>query len=75
MSAYFAPLISLPVVIDDSGEYITRAGDRVHIERASPRNDFGCVGYYAACGTQDCWHRSGRLSASSESGNDIVRRA
>lgn len=75
MSAYFAPLVSLPVVIDDSGEYITRSGERVYIERASSRHDFGCVGHYADCGTSERWHKSGRILAASETPNDIVRRA
>lgn len=75
MSAYFVPLLSCPVVIDELGEYITRSGERVYIERVSSRHDFGCTGYYADCSTPERWHKSGRISAGSETSNDVVRRA
>lgn len=75
MSAYFVPLISLEVVIDGIGEYLTRGGDRVRVDGASTRNDFECTGYYVSCGTREGWHRSGRTHATSETRNDIVKRA
>ncbi|MEX6780467.1 hypothetical protein [Pseudomonas aeruginosa] len=74
-SAYFASFILLDVIIDGPGEYLTRGGERVTIDQASTRHDFGCSGRYSGCNTQDHWHKSGRLSASSQSKNDIVARA
>jgi hypothetical protein len=74
-SAYFASLVLLEVIIDAPGEYLTRSGEQVTIEKASSRHDFGCIGRYAGCGTQDRWHKSGRLFAGQLSGNDIVSRA
>lgn len=75
MSAYFVPLITLPVTIDEPGEYLTRGGDRVTIDRASTRHDYGCVGSYVKCGTADKWHKSGRILATSETPNDLVSKA
>ena len=75
MSIYFIPLFTLPVIINEPGEYITRGGDRVTIDRASTRHDFGCVGSYVACGTAEKWHLSGRILATSETRNDVVRKA
>lgn len=74
-SAYFASFVLLEVIIDAPGEYLTRCGERVTIERESNRHDFGCIGHYAACGTPDRWHKSGRLYAGQQSPNDIVSRA
>lgn len=75
MSAYFAPLVILPVVITAPGEYVTRDGERVTISKASSLHDFGCTGTYAPSGETDHWHRSGRMFAGRESRNDIVRAA
>ncbi len=75
MSVYFIPLFSLPVIINEPGEYLTRGGDRVTIDRASTRHEFGCVGSYVACGTAEKWHMSGRILATSQTQNDIVRKA
>ena len=75
MSVYFIPLFTLPDIIDAPGEYLTRGGDRVMIDRASTRHDYGCVGSYVACGTADKWHKSGRILATSETRNDIVQKA
>lgn len=75
MSVYFIPLFTLPDIIDAPGEYLTRGGDRVMIDRASTRHDYGCVGSYAACGTADKWHKSGRILATSETRNDVVGKA
>lgn len=75
MSAYFAALVTLPVVINDTGEYITRSGERVSVHRASAHHDFGCSGEYLACGTAERWHKSGRINATSQTNNDIVRQA
>lgn len=73
MSEYFVPLVSLPLVIDGAGEYLTRGGDQVTIKRASTRHDFECTGDYVECGTADHWHKSGRILATTETRNDIVR--
>lgn len=72
-SAYFASLVLRPVIITAPGEYITRAGERVRIEKITTQywHNFGCVGYYAD-GTVDFWHKSGRIFAGRLSGNDIV---
>jgi hypothetical protein len=70
-SAYFASLVALPTIIDQPGEYLTRAGEVVRIGDVSAAHDFGCIGTYH-CGPEDHWHRSGRLYASSLSRNDIV---
>lgn len=75
MSAYFAAFVNLPVVIDEPGEYITRCGETVTIRKASSRHDFGCNGTYDNCGTDESWHKSGRLQATRESNNDIVAKA
>lgn len=71
MSAYFAPLVLLPTVIKAPGQYLTRAGDLVTIDRTSQRHDFGCVGRYAD-GIGEQWHRSGRIYASTATANDII---
>ncbi|SED37738.1 hypothetical protein SAMN05216178_7001 [Pseudomonas saponiphila] len=75
MSAYFAAFVNLPVVVDEPGDYVTRCGETVTVSKASSRHDFGCVGTYANCGTEDRWHKSGRLQAGRESNNDIVSKA
>jgi hypothetical protein len=75
MSVYFIPLFTLPDIIDAPGEYLTRGGDRVMIDRASTRHDYGCVGSYVACGTAEKWHKSGRILATSETRNDVVGKA
>lgn len=75
MSAYFASFVNLPVVVDEPGDYVTRCGETVTVSKASSRHDFGCVGTYANCGTEDRWHKSGRLQAGRESNNDIVSKA
>jgi hypothetical protein len=71
-SAYFAPLVNLPVIINGPGRYITRGGELVKVEVASWRNDFGCTGSYLNM-VPEKWHRSGRIFAGMESKNDIVR--
>ncbi|QIG65745.1 hypothetical protein phiOC_p080 [Ochrobactrum phage vB_OspM_OC] len=73
--AYFLPLVSLPVVIDESGEYVTRCGDVVTVTIVSTKHDMGCHGFYNAGGVSESWHKSGRLYAGTESFNDIVRKA
>jgi len=73
-AAYFAPLVTLPVLIDAPGDYLTRSGERVTIRRPSWRNEFGCIGQYAN-GTAESWHRSGRLFAGQQSDNDITAKA
>lgn len=72
--SYFAPLVNLPVLITTPGDYRTRSGELVSIETVSERHDFRCTGRYVS-GPVDCWHKSGRLLATSETANDIVQAA
>jgi hypothetical protein len=72
--AYFAPLVTLPIIIDGPRSYITRCGDVVSITASSAKNDFGCIGAYQD-GVKERWHRSGRINASRETSNDVIRRA
>ena len=72
-SAYFAPLVTRPVIITEPGTYITRCGERVTIETVSTRHDFGCRGVYSN-GIVERWHKSGRIFAGVETQNDIIRR-
>lgn len=74
MSIYFIPLFSLPTIIEGPGDYLTRGGERVTIERTSARHDLNCVGHYTECGTAERWHKTGRIMATSETRNDIVKR-
>lgn len=71
-SAYFAPLVLASIVIVTPGEYVTRCGETVNVTAASTRHDHGCVGQYPN-GVREAWHRSGRIFASMETQNDIVR--
>lgn len=73
-SAYFAPLVTKPIVITQPGQYITRGGETVTVTAASWRHDFGCVGTYSD-GVAERWHRSGRILATRETRNDIVKEA
>lgn len=74
--AYFAPLVTLPVIITEPGDYITRDGDTVTVTHVSTAHSFHCVGRYGAGrGPTECWHKSGRLYAHNETQNDIVRKA
>lgn len=70
-SAYFAPLVTKPVLIAAPGQYVTRCGEAVTIVKASSKHDFGCVGSYEN-GTPERWHKSGRIFAGIETENDIV---
>ncbi len=71
---YFAPLVLLPVIITKPGFYQTRGGEKVRITKVSERHDFHCFGYYTnSCADTDCWHKSGRIFATSETANDIVK--
>jgi len=74
-SPYFVPLISLPDIITESADYLTRAGEVVVIGEISKRHEFACVGHYRDQNKSDFWHKSGRLYAGVESQNDIVGRA
>lgn len=71
---YFLPLLTLPTILTGPGCYITRRGDTVTVEVASSRNDFRCWGQYAS-GVAEGWHRTGRILATSETANDIIRAA
>lgn len=74
-SAYFAPLVTLPVVIAEAGDYVTRIGQRVTVEHVSTKHDFGCTGYYHdADWTREKWHKSGRIFATCVSHCDVVGR-
>lgn len=75
--AYFLPLVSLPVIIDEPGKYVTRCGDVVTINIVSVKHDFGCYGSYGVGdnGAGESWHKSGRLFATSKSLYDIVGKA
>lgn len=73
-SAYFAPLVVLPVIVAEPGNYVTRCGETVSVSAVSWRNDFGCTGLYSN-GVRERWHRSGRIFAGQETANDIVRPA
>jgi hypothetical protein len=70
-SAYFAPLVTLPVIIDTPGSYRTRCGDVVTIDVVTMSHAFHCRGVYPNGRLED-WHRSGRLYAGVESDNDVV---
>jgi len=70
-STHFAGLVTLPVVVDAPGLYLTRIGEQVRVDRASNRHDFACLGEYQ-CGTLERWHKSGRLFVGLECNNDIV---
>jgi hypothetical protein len=73
-ASYFAPLVTKPAIITSPGDYVTRGGEIVTIKQVSKRHDFGCCGAYAS-GAAERWHKSGRIMATSETGNDILRRA
>lgn len=74
MSAYYVPLISLPDLVIAPADYLTRGGDLVTIVKVSSKHDHECAGFYTASGTTERWHKSGRILASSETRNDIIRR-
>ena len=67
----FASLVTLPVVIDAPGAYLTRGGERVEIFHVVSRHAFACRGRYS-CGVNDQWHPSGRLYFGTLSNNDVV---
>lgn len=73
-TGYFAPLVTLPVIITEPGAYFTRYGEKVSITSVSNRHDFGCYGHYPD-GTHERWHKSGRIFAGSLSENDILSKA
>lgn len=76
ISAYFASMVAMPVIVVGPGRYVTRCGDIVTITEASDSHDFGCVGsyLYQASGrsSDDYWHKSGRLYGGMESASDII---
>lgn len=74
MTTYFIPLFSLPAIVVEPGHYLTRAGESVQVERISSRHDFNCIGRYSSSGTAERWHKTGRIMATSETVNDIVKR-
>lgn len=70
-AGWWMSLVTLPVVIDSPGDYVTRCGELVLIDLVSTKHNFGCVGIYAS-GQTDRWHKSGRLYFDVLSDNDIV---
>jgi len=70
-SAYFASLVTKPIIVTGPGQYRTRCGQIVTVDRATMRHEFGCTGSYPN-GTREAWHRSGRVLATSETINDII---
>ena len=70
-SLYFIPLFSKQTIVSNPGEYLTRSGEVVTISNVSTKHDFGCVGFYPN-GICERWHKSGRIHAGIECGNDIV---
>lgn len=70
---YFAPLVLLPTIITKPGYYETRGGDVVKITKISEKHDLECEGIYVGTTTFDGWHKSGRLFATIETVNDIVK--
>ncbi|MFL1449248.1 hypothetical protein ACI77O_12705 [Pseudomonas tritici] len=75
MSAYYLPLMALPVVVLEPGQYMTRSGERVTVEKVSSKHDNECIGFYTDSGTAERWHKSGRILATTETGNDLISRA
>ena len=72
-NTYFIPLFFIPVIIDAPGEYITRCGEVVQVTQSSHRHNFGCIGTYSN-NVREKWHKSGRIFATQESANDVVRK-
>ncbi len=75
--APFASLVTLPDIITEPGEYITRGGEVVTVNIVSNHHDFGCKGVYTSgmfAGTPEGWHKSGRLYLRAQSANDIIKR-
>lgn len=72
--AYFCSMVVLPTVVTGPGAYVTRCGETVTVDVASTRHEFGCHGTYPG-NIRESWHKSGRLFASRETANDIVKPA
>lgn len=69
--AWFCAFLTLPAGITAPGQYRTRGGEVVTVERVSTRHEFGCKGTYST-GQRDGWHKTGRLYFGMLSNNDIV---
>ena len=75
MKTTFASLVTLPIIITEPGEYITRRGETVTIDTVTSKQSFGCTGNYSNGGVIDeRWHKSGRLYLHAKSDNDIIKR-
>lgn len=74
MRHYFGPLVTMPTIITEPGQYLTRSGELVEITKVSAFHEFACAGTYAEAARRDDWHKSGRLYATLECANDIVGR-
>jgi hypothetical protein len=72
-SAYFAPLVNKPIIIDGIGQYKTRKGEVIDIITYDHTHRFSCIGTYPY-GEREGWHRSGRIYAGFECDNDIVEK-
>jgi len=77
-SAYYAPLVTMPTVIDGPGRYVTRCGETVVIDKTPEAGPWvlrphahDCHGNYST-GQRDHWHRTGRIFAGQLCNNDIV---
>jgi len=81
----FVLLTDKPVIIDATGEYITRNNQRVRIDNITSPNGatFNCKGYIfktkpgsrKAKITYNIWHPSGAVVAVGISPDDIVKKA
>lgn len=71
MNSYFAAFITLPTIITDPGKYRTRSGEIVTVDEVSAKHNFSCRGSYPE-GTEEHWHKTGRLYAHTLSPNDII---
>ena len=75
-AAWSTAFILLPTIITEPGDYITRKGERVTVYTTAAQTvrPFNCYGNYSD-GTQEAWHRTGRLYFGQECDNDIVHKA
>lgn len=67
-------LLAKPDIVTKLGQYKTRSGEVVKVERVSKRQNYMCTGTYSN-GVAEGWHKSGRLLPFNETPNDIVEQA
>jgi len=71
--SYYSPL--LPVIVDEPGNYMTRAGEVVHIYQTGKSATYALnFGNYPN-GVDESWHQSGRIFCGRECNNDIIGKA